>query len=372
MLYKPTLMQTLLLQAALFSDDRGLKAWEKWSRQVDFDKIDPASYKLLPLLSRNPCLQTLQDPLFEKCKGIYQQVWLTNQLTWNRIKSFLCEIPQIDKIILLKGIAMILHYYKDFGVRILGDIDILIAKSEAPLVYTHLAHEGWHSHALSSFDITNESHLSRWHAVNFSHPKGLHLDLHWSFIEENVTELNESVLKNSELFYKNLYVPNATHLLIQICVHGIKPSPEPLIRWIADAITLLRHAKIDWEHLLELAKQNHLRILLSLALTYLSQEWEAPIPFFFLDKLQSDTYQRPFTCLESLEFWAHRKNHPHLAAFCRSALNQSRRTLWAQLIHIPHYIHTTARLKSWWSLPFFVFYYPLKQLIKKSQTSYFK
>ena len=357
--HQPSPQQLLLLQASLFSGDKALKAWEMWSQDIDFDTIDPASYKLLPLVSRNPALQMLKDPLFEKCKGIYQQVWVTNQLNWHKMRSFLCQMPGVNKIVLLKGIAMILHYYNDFGVRILGDIDIFLERAEAISLTPFLRKEGWKAAPFSRFDITNRDHLNRWHALNFTHASGLHLDLHWSFIEENIHLLDEAVLNEAVPFFPPLYVPSATDLFIQICVHGMKPSKVPLIRWIPDAVILLRQGDIHWERFIELAEKSHLSKLLSLALSYLAKEFEVPIPVTALEKLSRISPLR----LESLEYWCHGKNYSPFAAWCRYFLNHQYFTLWDQLIHIPHYVQVTARLKSPWHVPLFVLYWPLKRII---------
>ncbi|MBP9841155.1 MAG: nucleotidyltransferase family protein [Simkaniaceae bacterium] len=357
----PTPEQLLLLQASLFLDDRALCAWKTWVQQVDFDQIDPASYKLLPLVARNPILANLQDPIFEKCKGIYRQVWVTNQLNWKKMLPILQHLPRVNKMILLKGMAMILHYYKDFGVRVLGDIDIFIERSEIQPVVAFLHASGWQSKMPCRFDINKEEHLNRWHALNFTHANGLHLDLHWSFIEENALPLDQAVLADSELLFSNLYLPNATDLLFQICIHGMKPSPIPLIRWMADAVTLLRHAEIDWPRLVNLAKQVHVCRSLSLALQFLLEQFDAPIPPSPLHELKQATV--PY--LEYLVCWSYKRNHHQLAAWCRFCLRNDYLTLSQQIIHIPRYLQSTARLKSRWQVPFFVLYWPLKQLLKR-------
>jgi len=97
----------------------------------------------------------------------------------------------IGKVVLLKGMAMTLHYYRDFGVRVMGDIDVLIAKEQLPIVLPLLQSAGWQQFG-TRFDLTNPDHLRRWHALSFTHPKGMNLDLHWSFIQENSPELDRA------------------------------------------------------------------------------------------------------------------------------------------------------------------------------------
>jgi len=45
-----TKQQRLLLRAALLSGQDAIHAWENWIANVDIDRIDTGSYRLLPLL----------------------------------------------------------------------------------------------------------------------------------------------------------------------------------------------------------------------------------------------------------------------------------------------------------------------------------
>lgn len=352
--------QQLLLQAALFSGPKALKAWETWMSQVDFDKIDPASYQLLPLVSRNPALVDSEEGILQKCKGIYRQVWVTNHLNWTMISPTLQQLAKENKVILLKGIAMILHHYKDFGVRVLGDFDIFIERSQLSIAVAFLRAQGWKPKMAPRFDLTNPEHLNRWHALHFTNAQGINLDLHWSFIQENVPLLDQAVFTHAQPLLSGLLCPSATDLLLQVCVHGMKQSPVPLIRWVADAVTLLKHSAIDWDRLLLLARQAHVCQPLSLALRYLVEEFNAPIPPDFLEQLKCAPTHR----LDHLEYWCHARTYPNLAAWCRSCLNKKHLTIAQQILHLPKYLQSTARLKSLWQVPFFTLFWAIKRLLR--------
>lgn len=363
----PDKTQTLLLQAALFEDPLAQEAWEKWSQTIDFDAIDPASYKLLPLVSRNLALRDLQDPLFEKCKGVYRHVWVENQLLWERTRPFLEELIKkgVDKVVLLKGMAMIHHYYRDFGVRVIGDIDILIKRKQVARAYSILSDSGWDVE-FARFDITNAEHLKRWNALNLKHSAGMNLDLHWSLLKENSQDTDEEVLLNSQLIsIKNfqLYIPNPTDLLLITCLHGMKYSPVPLIRWIADAMTLLKRSKneIKWDRLADMAHKARVGLPLSLALHYLIEEFRAPIPLEAISQLK----KVPSLRLEQLEYRFNNQGRFFFSTWCRYCLNQGHLTLWSQILNTHQYIRITARLKSSWLIPFFALYWFPKQLYKR-------
>ncbi|MGB7977707.1 MAG: nucleotidyltransferase family protein [Chlamydiales bacterium] len=360
----PTAEQTLLLKACLDSGAAAKAALHLWKEKIDFDKMEPASYKLLPLLCRN--IKLADDPIFEKCKGIYRRTWVENQLLWKHILSTLIQLRNagISQIVLLKGMAMILRYYRDFGARVIGDVDILIPRGEAPLAGRVLQRAGWRQ-AVSRFELDNEEHTNRWHALNFLHPAGLRIDLHWSLIQENSRLLDEAVLKHAEpLAIKgvSLYIPSPTELLLQTAVHGVKYSPVPLIRWIADATTLLRQAEkgIDWDRLIELAKLAHVCTPLYFALQYLNDHFEAPIPKKTLQKLKHHPSHR----LEKLEYRFHALGYTDRAAWYRYCLTRGLLTRSSQIFHIHKYLQFTARLKSPWQIPFFALYWILKRIYR--------
>jgi hypothetical protein len=360
----PNDLQLELLRAGLFSGHFSLDAWQKWKEGIDFDKIDYASYKLLPLVARNESLRFLQDPVFDKCKGVYRRNWVENQLSWNKLLPVLEALHNfgVDKIILLKGMAMTLHVYKDFGTRVMGDVDILIRKDQVRIAIPFLLSSGWKP-TVAHFDVDDEEQLKRAHAINLIHRNGLKLDVHWSFIEEHSLALDEAVLKGAiPLQSSYLYVPNPADLLLQTCVHGLKYSQVPLIRWIADAVSLLKHSqrRMDWNRFILLANQAHLCRPLYFGLNYLAEKFQAPIPQNVIDKFKS----HPSTRLEELEYAFNMRKIPHLAAWFRFCLNQGYFSKKAQIMHIHQYLQLAARLKSPWQIPLYAIYWIFKRIYR--------
>lgn len=360
----PNETQIWLLKACLFSGRSAQDAWENWTARVDFNKIDPASYNLLPLISRNAALTSLQDPIFEKCKGVYRQTWVMNRLQWGKALSVLAQLCRagIDKILLLKGMAMILHYYQDFGVRVIGDIDIFIQREQLPLADSFFRASGW-KQSSSRIDLRNPEHLKRWHALSFIHKARVEIDLHWSFIQENSPSVDESVFSESRrLDDIQLYMPNCTDLLLQTCVHGMKYSPIPLIRWVADAVTILKNSEkeMNWERLVELAKKARVCIPLRSALQFLVDRFDVSIPQKAIEELAAV----PSSRLEALEYRSNVRGYCDMAEWRRYCLNRAYLTIGSQILHLPKYLQLTARLKSPWLIPPFALYWILKRLYR--------
>jgi hypothetical protein len=360
----PNVEQTSLLKACLLSGEPARQAWKHWT-QIALEKKELVSFKLLPLASRNPDLDFPADPLLEKSKLLYRQTSMANQLHWKKIVPILHQLLQagVSQIVLLKGMAMILHYYRDFGVRTIGDIDLLIPRAELSIAGPLLRASGW-KQTVSRFDLSKEEHLQQCHAMNFTHPAGMNLDLHWSLIQENSPIIDQAVWGGiQQLPIKDipLYIPNPTDLLLQACVHGAKYSPIPLIRWVADAMTLLKHAEIDWDRLIHLGRRARICLPLSTILHYLAEEFAAPIPPNVLQVLQAI----PSLPLEHLEYRSNVRGSLDVAVWCRYCLNRGYLTLGQQILHTHKYLQTAARLKSLWQLPFFAIYWICKRLYRR-------
>lgn len=359
----PTALQELLLKACLFSGSLAQDAWTKWTSSVHLQEIDSASYKLLPLVACNRDLTHIQEPIFKHCKALHRKTWITNRIHFEKTVPFLLELQRhVDKIVLLKGIAMIIQYYRDFGARVIGDLDLLIPRASAPIAASILHASQWVCQ-VSRLNIGASEQLDRWHALNFVHQGGMNLDLHWSLSLESSPFLDEAVLQASvphPIHQHTFYLPAPSDLLLQTCVHGIKPCQEPLIRWVADAMTLLKHAEkeIDWDRFLYLARASHLCISLFAALEYLHKSFSAPIPIGVLNQLK----ETKTTSLEMREYQANSKGHKRLAGWYRFCLRYGYQTRKNQLLHLFQYLQCSALLKSFWHLPF----YSLSWIFKRS------
>ncbi len=328
----------LLLEAALLKKPEALASWQSYLQQNDLQTIDHSAIVLLPMIYRN--LQEESHPL---CKSIYRHTWASNQSLWARTLPTLHKLLDagIEKIALLKGMALILDHYRDFGIRVIGDIDILIDPAHLPLAHSLLIEWGYRC-IHPRFDPQNPSQLSRWHAVNYIHPSGLNLDLHWSLLLETAPALTAEILKSIP---PGIHSASPTDLFFQTCIHGYKKSTGPLIRWVPDALTLLNHSSIDFSRLFKLAQDIHLTLSFSSALTHLIQHFGAEVPPFHPQPSRN----------EVREFRANLRGNIYLAAYYRARLRKR---------SLIHYLQHTANLTSAWMIPFYAPCWVLKRLYR--------
>lgn len=341
----PTPQQRLLLQAALHPEPQARSAWQRYTAQVDLQQVDWVSTTFFPLIYRR-----FEDNL--TCKSVYRHTWAQNQSQLFQLKTLLPRF-QNEGIVpcLLKGAALIAKYYRDPGLRVMGDIDLLIPRFQIHRAHALLLQEGWHS------DISTLP-LDRSHALMLKKKGAPSLDLHWHLYADN--GLDERLRKAS---YKTIPLDSQVHTLeaedqlIHTLSHGLKYSPVPLIRWIPDASQILaKTPSFDWDYFFFQAIQLGWELPLFTALRYLAQESFAPIPSSTLQRIdrhrptrREKNYfalltQKPKRILTiSQLYW-----HSH----CRNHTSQNRLLLWATL---PSYIKKVRNLKSWrqW-LPFLI------------------
>lgn len=319
--YLPNAHQSLLLGAALFAPQAARRAWEQWRKEsVTKDPaghrlraIEPGSRRLLPLVHHNlsqdggtPELDA--DPLFAQLKGHRQKILIRNQRHLYYCAQLL-ELFHAESIrtLVLKGAALIQDYYPDPSLRPMNDFDLLVPHSQARAAIDLLNRHGWHTGQVDTETI-DEHYLFIRHGQSFSgnvHQKSetegwTHVDLHWYALHAAMDfRLDEQLWAHAQpitIHGASTLVLCPTDQLIHICVHGAAwaPIPPPL-RWIADAVMILRTAgpHIDWDRVCRLARNHPITLSLSAALGYLQNhilphtDTLSPIPPSVLKELDS-------------------------------------------------------------------------------------
>ena len=297
----PSPQQELLLKASLLEGNEAIEAWEEWKSTVDVNLVDSASHRMLPLLYRN--LQTLgiTDPSMAKYKGVYRQTWYKNQILFHAIASLLRSFEDANiQTMVLKGAALTVLYYKDYGLRPMNDFDVLIRAEKVLPAIGLLETLGW-----SPMDfMPTEKYISVSYSHGFRNSAGQEFDLHWHL-------LSQSRGINADDDFWDGAVPcninnvatralNPTDQLLHICIHGAKWNFIPPFRWVADAMTILNtsQSRIDWKQLMEQCERRRLVLPLSDALNYLKEIFDAPIAPGILKKLR----EIPVPNIERIEY----------------------------------------------------------------------
>jgi len=287
--FLPTVSQQLLLNSALRQDHTAVKSWQDWKSMIEFDDLDQGSYRLLPLAYKNLTSLGIEDPLFINMKEIYQNFWEINErINFESNKVF--EILNLNGIetIYLKGWPLIENYYKDPGIRPMGDVDILVRDEKFLNACNIIIDAGW----VAELPMDQLSSYHKYiHAIDFLNPNDTHIDLHWTLFpgahKNNTNELIWENASTQDFNGKKMCILDPTDELFYICIHGARWSRVPPIRWIPDALFIIKDEgeRINWSRFFQLAQQNHMLLQSRDTLTYLKKEYGIPIPNSILREL---------------------------------------------------------------------------------------
>ena len=286
----PTPAQELLLRAGVASGRRALEAWDAWKANHDLieTELDHGSFRLLALVYKNLLAQGADEPLMPRLKGIYRYWWCSNQHLFYRAAGVIRELEGAGiPTIVLKGAAASVAYYRDTGVRTMGDIDLLVPVDRATAAVTHLGRLGFRPARPRVADL-----IRYQHSVRMEHGNGEALDLHWHVLAECVhRSADDGFWKRAvpiRILDASSRALDATDALLHAIVHGMRWNAEPTVRWVADAMAILRAADgvIDWTVMEREARRQHVVLRLRMGLAYLKRSMGAPIPDRVLERLR--------------------------------------------------------------------------------------
>jgi hypothetical protein len=184
--------------------------------------------------------------------------------------------------LVLKGAALAVLHYRDMAARPMSDFDILVPEESGAPLARRLAHEGWVPEWVPS-DAPEIEYFYRFrHAVNLVHPRLGSFDLHWhAMLEATYRGADTHCWEGSvPLHVKSTPTRalNPTDQLLHACVHGFPKNPLPSIRWIADAITILRTSQIDWGRFAWVAAELSVTVPCADTLAFLNENFDAGVP----------------------------------------------------------------------------------------------
>jgi len=282
----PNKTQLTLLKAALLPPGKAEPYWYEFIAAYDLQKLDHGCNQVLPMVYIN-LKNRLKSDLNEKtCLSRYKYVWANNHLLMHDAKALLILLKQHNlKVCLLKGAAFIGYYYPDYGMRTMGDIDLLVSPNQISKLVNIIESNGY---KISSNQEEPDTHglLKLFHARSFVNSRGTEFDIHQYVSKFLVsTEFSERVWQNVKAIdlygIEHLaYVLNPTYQLIHTVLHGLQYTPVSSIRWIVDAANLLKNNcdEIDWDEMGDICSNHHLNLPMKMALNFLYEELKLPIP----------------------------------------------------------------------------------------------
>jgi hypothetical protein len=287
----PNPAQELLLKTALLNGSAARDAWRQWREMVDFEtQVDGGSLRLLPLVYHNLLALEVDDPLMLRLKGIYRKAWSKNHLLFRKTAGALSLLHSAGiPTMVLKGIPLTLLYYRNHALRPMCDMDVMVPAEEADRALHILEREGWiirkpHLRSFSlrfgrsmELDNVNGDELDlHWHPIFETHGDGVQQDFWDRAVELEVSGVTSLTLCPSDQLFHTL-------------VHGLRCNNDPPIRWVPDAISIIRSETqpVDWQRLLDYTMKYRVSLQVWMALQYLVERFGCPVPDAVQQTLQS-------------------------------------------------------------------------------------
>ncbi|MEO8539540.1 MAG: nucleotidyltransferase family protein, partial [bacterium] len=190
--------------------------------------------------------------------------------------------------------------YPETALRPMHDLDFLLPPGDFVRGFDWLTAHGW-----KPLRGTREGYLKRlrtFHALPVMGPDGVEIDLHRHMLEENCStgadkRLLERV-RTAEVDGLTVTVPSAEDQVINACVHGVRWDPVPPLRWLLDAVMVLRATEaFDWEYLEAESQERGVGLAMAAALEF-ARDFEPSIPGETISRLRAGKHSR----LERFDF----------------------------------------------------------------------
>ena len=329
----PTPRQELLLVAALEDGETAAAAAREWASDVEVSQLDGSSLQLLPLLHHNLSRLGIAPEVRNLTASAYRSSWVRAQLLLRHLPAALGALAAAGIPTLVhKGAALGHAFYRDIGARPMADLDVLVPTRQARPAIEALLRAGWSSPSPFA-DLDHHQH-----STPLSGPEGVELDLHWHLLADaEGTCTDEDFWKAAVPFdapgLESRTLCPSDHLL-QAIVHASARLDSATIRWIADAITILRSSRIDWDRVLTQAARRRFVLALREAVEYISGHFSVELPTELPGRLRD----LGVTLFERVEFAEKRQGPNLLTPYWRYQRRHSNRSLIENLLAFPSHL----------------------------------
>jgi hypothetical protein len=280
----------LLLKTALWKGPAARQAGLRWLESAKIETVSTGTRRLLPLAYDSLLREGVEHAFMPLMKGIKRHTWFVNRLLFRGADPVVTALRQAGvEVMILKGAPLAIAYYRDFALRSMSDIDLLVRFESARAAVHLLVEMGW----TPELSLTGlDRHLRYDNARHFSKQEKEKIDLHWHLLPFCVgPHADDSFWEGSrEMQFESNTVRalNPADQLLHTCVHGAEWGRAATVQWIADAMVILRETPdLDWDRLLKQARLRELTLCMREALRYMNSTFEAPVPRQVLRDLDS-------------------------------------------------------------------------------------
>jgi hypothetical protein len=232
--------------------------WDKFVEQAEVHSISPLIYRTLSTLDTN----MVPEKVIKALEKSYLETVGSNMLLFHELGKILRAFKNAEiDVICLKGSSLAEGIYRNIGLRILRDIDLLIKEEDLATatrelvslqymlldIYPTKWHERW-------WTVLCEDRQARYANVE----KGCMLEIHW-----NIQPISDSSPVDIAAFWDNaqqvtiagvetlMFSPE--DLIHHLCLHAYKHATKRSLqlKWYCDIAEVIRQSTVDWDYLMK-------------------------------------------------------------------------------------------------------------------------
>jgi hypothetical protein len=303
----PSVEQRSLLSVLLAAEDEAGAAWFAWRGRVALDGLDVASRRLLPLVAARLDRLGIAEPELARLRGVARHTWASNHCHVRAGLEGAASLARAGiRVCALKGLGLLDRYYDgDFAARPMYDVDLLVAPEQAADAAGILESLGFRSEP----PITRRSLAARGIRRGMAHAfrrGSSSIDLHWHVLHQDRSRFFDTLAwahaaRLTRAGDAGVLALSATEHLMHICLHGVRHDASANRIWPLDAVRIIdgSQGEIDWERLVQIARDRCLTVALLDALRFVAT-LTARIPAGWLEQLAAG----PVSSIELLEYRA--------------------------------------------------------------------
>lgn len=234
--------------------------WGTIVKLAAFHKIDNFIYSNA---RTNAITDVFPDKVALMLRTKYYQVSILNTKLKGTIEN-IASLCYNNKITLVKGSSLITDFYNDLGARYMGDVDIMVRKSDRDSVWKAMLHGGWNCDNWPGFKSKYHAELSdveykTMHYIYRETPSGRYFaDIHWKFYcgeaDDAVADL---AFETDRKLDGNIYVHSNEMQLVHLCMNNYLDYTQNgviFMRNLCDINEFLLNRPIRWNMVEQILK----------------------------------------------------------------------------------------------------------------------
>ena len=338
----------LLRAIALVDREKAAASWRTFEAEADFDNLTWGEFRLISLAAKRLADLAPSSPMRPRIAGIERSIWSRSQIVIGEAATGLRRLAaEPVEMLVMKGAGRAASRDPVARGRIVNDIDIVLHPVDLQRAYDILVEEGW-TPAGSGSLIYNRSRLPHLTGMNMVRGEFGNIDIHRTPFHAPYDREgdDEAIWRRSvpgKLGYADVRIPSALDTIVIAIAHGSLDAHKSS-DWIADIAASVDKG-VDWDLFLEIATRRRLRTAAAIALGYVRERLERPIPDEIIRGLERAAFGNPVKLVATVAEARPKSDRLGLFWLARAAAKQSRlfrvrrRTKPQGKIILPSFLH---------------------------------